>query len=152
MRRDPWYVRYRLAMMIVGFTTTAVLSFWVLVVGPDEILRAYPSPERHKGVREWSAASAELPRAPEGDFDGDEVKDVIDCRGYYMQPFFGEKTRVLVEIRSGASGELLLVHAWSGMSWDAPFWCGDLDGNGTDEVAVEDGDEMTVLGRNAELH
>jgi hypothetical protein len=54
----------------------------------------------------------------------------------------------MVWVRSGRTHELLLAHAIDGM-FDAT-WCGDIDGNGADDLRVSDCGREYVLGYQRE--
>jgi hypothetical protein len=91
---------------------------------------------------------APAPRITTGDFDGDRVPDELECEYFHMEPLFRASTSGMVYVRSGASGEVLLAHAVP-TPLHGCFWLGDLDANGTDDIAIEGKSGMIVYGRTA---
>ncbi|MFN0009952.1 MAG: hypothetical protein ACKVXR_18825 [Planctomycetota bacterium] len=134
-----------LALLIPGWFLSMGL---VLLDGFADVRRAYPSPELHVGVQELALSaprtkgeSAEVSR----DFDGDGVADELSNEYFHMEPLFERATSGMVRVRSGATSELLLAHAVP-----TPFtpcsWFGDVDGNGTEDVLVQEMQRTVVLG------
>ncbi|HVS08318.1 MAG TPA: hypothetical protein VMS76_00495 [Planctomycetota bacterium] len=152
----------RHALLRIGWglgTTISVAFAWIvacaLLRNGSDILRAYPSPERHEGVREISRADPKRDGAHleclvgTGDFDGDGADDSLDVEYFHMEPLFRAATSGMVFVRSGRDGTPLLAHAVP-----TPFthacWLGDLDGNGTDDIEIDDGARVVRLGFVAE--
>jgi hypothetical protein len=152
----------RHALLRIGWglgITISVAFAWIvacaLLRNGSDILRAYPSPERHEGVREISRAGpkgngAHLEcLAGTGDFDGDGIDDSASVEYFHMEPLFRAATSGMVFVRSGRDGSRLLAHAVP-----TPFthvsWLGDLDGNGSDDIEVDDGACAVRLGSVAE--
>lgn len=131
-------------------TTPFLLLFLLAYAEPFDRMRAYPSPERHEGVARVELDGGVAPKALEdGDFDGDGIEDKLSLDCFHMKPFGGRETRGLVSVRSGKTGELLLAHA---VSFCFSFarsatWIGDLDGNGSNEVLIEDDGSRFALAR-----
>jgi hypothetical protein len=130
----------------------AFVSFLIIAVldGSRDVLRAYPSPEFHADVREIPVpiphAVSEDALTPR-DFDGDGVADQLSNESFHMEPLFARATSGMVQVRSGATMKLLLAHAVS-TPVDRVSWCGDADGNGTEDVLVEELGRSTVLGHS----
>lgn len=135
------------ACVLAAVGLFVVVSFVAVLLSGNagDILRAYPSPERHDGIREL-AVTASLPASVlAGDFDGDGTEDTLSIEYFHMEPLFQRTTSGMVEVRSGGTGEILLAHAV-----DTPLsratWCGDIDGNGTEEVLIQDDGRRFALG------
>jgi hypothetical protein len=120
----------------------------------EDIARAYPSPEMHWHVRELGLSDAELASKPgsesaPADFDGDGTLDELVFEYFHMEPLFSRPTSGMIRVISGRTHELLLAHAV-----DGPFsrveWCGDLDGNGTDDLRIHDEGRWRALGYQRE--
>ncbi|MEM7515833.1 MAG: hypothetical protein AAF368_02770 [Planctomycetota bacterium] len=120
------------------------LLFVLLLLTNKDMANAYPSPERHERVKRLPAASISVSVAATGpeelpgleeerDFDGDGVADRLSIEFFQMEPLFTPVTSGMVLIHSGATGALLLAHAVPS-PLDFPKWCGDVDGNGTEDV------------------
>ena len=56
---------------------------------------------------------------------------------------FAETTNLEVRVVSGASGERLFSLS---TRWNLAGWCGDVDGNGTEDILLRSGDERRVHG------
>jgi hypothetical protein len=84
-----------------------------------------------------------------GDYDGDGLADVLMGSPNAKSPT-GHHAEGRVEVRSGADGSLLMARfgASSSRMGDHIAGVGDVDGDGTDDLAVtdEDGDRVLVLG------
>lgn len=122
----------------------------MFVVDAQDTLRAYPSPERLKGVRDIDLTSSQAAerssqKLEAGDFDGDGSQDELAVEYYHMEPLFSRDTSALAYVHSGRDHRLLLARAV-----DCPFtdvhWCGDVDGNGTDDLFVEDDGRRFAMG------
>jgi hypothetical protein len=79
------------------------------------------------------------------DFDGDGTLDRIEVEYYHQEPMFSASKSGMVIVSSGATGEPLLAYAV-----DCPMnpvaWCGDVDGNGTEDVLVVENARAVVIG------
>jgi hypothetical protein len=135
----------------MGCTFVAVillLTIWIglaLYRDPNDVLRAYPSPERLNSVRivlldPWQ----HIRELPCGDFDGDGVLDQFVVRSYHMEPLFATSTSALVEVRSGRTQEVLACKSVPAVLVRVS-WCADRDGNGTEEVVFDYGDGRCVM-------
>lgn len=138
-----------LGWLSVTFLVALVLGTTVaLAIVPDgwDIVNAYPSPEHHAGVARLDVPFPDgIEWDHRGDFDGDGTDDVLEVESYSMQRLFGRWTGGLLRLRSGRTKELLFAHALP-TPIDTAVWCGDRDGNGTDDVLVED-ETWKVFGR-----
>lgn len=115
----------------------------------DDVRRAYPSPEVHEHVSELDPASTRAASpAVRQDFDGDGVVDHLDVEYLHMEPLLARATSGMVYVWSGATREVLFAHAVANPMIQASWW-GDVDGNGTDDVRVEDAPAVRVFGRDA---
>jgi hypothetical protein len=80
------------------------------------------------------------------DFDGDGVEDELSVDYVHREPLFARTTSGMVYVYSGRTGEVLLARAVD-VPINTAWWCGDRDGNGTDEVLVRDNGRRFALGR-----
>jgi hypothetical protein len=142
----------------VSVATVAVLLFLgyvaLLLVNLDDILRAYPSPEQNDHVRELPLSDAQVTSesatdSATGDFDGDGTPDELTVEYFHIEPLFSRATSGMLHVVSGRTRELLLARVI-----DTPFseakWCGDLDGNGTDDLRIHDEGRWRALGYQRE--
>lgn len=90
----------------------------------------------------WSSWD-DLGATRSGDFDGDGTEDSLDVD--YNEN--GGNDRGLVYVRSGSSDAILLK-----LPVDCPIdsakWAGDMDGNGTCDVAVRSNGQCRILGHD----
>jgi hypothetical protein len=149
--RPPSGLLKRVAISVATAAALLLLGYIaVLWMTCGDILRAYPSPETHDHVHEIALSDAQVALDPESesgrtDFDGDGTPDELDVEYFHMEPLFSRTTSGMVYVRSGRTNELLLAHAV-----DTPLcrahWCGDLDGNGTDDLRIRDDGRCFALG------
>lgn len=128
-----------------------IVVVWVWSAVIVDILAAYPSPERHEHVRVTHLAapvSSATTRAPSvaHDFDGDGTPDRFETEYYHMEPLFSRVGNGLLRVISGADGSVLVCHATVTPIANEE-WCGDFDGNGTDDVLCDDDGQWCVLAR-----
>ncbi len=150
---DAAVLRDRLAAVFVGSVLLACGMVTYGVLGGEDMLRAYPSRERHEGVYELAVPESELAALPgldsdegNGDFDGDGVTDELSVEYFHIEPLFKRSTSGLVEVRSGRTGQVLLAHLVDA-AINRAWWYGDRDGNGTEDILVLDEGHRFVLGR-----
>jgi|GEM_PF-2039799 len=145
-RRDEFGFGY--SILVASLTFLAPVSLLLQLLFVDEYLEgraARVSPECLEGVIEVQVPAGFVPRSTvAGDFDGDGAPDRVSKRYRDYIPPEGPATCALVEIRSGRTGELLLAKAVGVWAWHD--WFGDLDGNGSDEVVIEDRGRVIALG------
>jgi hypothetical protein len=147
---DAAVPRDRLATVIVGSVLLGCGLMTYGLLGGEDMVRAYSFPEQHGGIYELGQP-AELPttsREPSvaADFDGDGTADDLWVDYLHREPLFGRATSGMVYVRSGRTGDVPLAHAVA-TPLNMATWCGDLDGNGTDDVLLEDLGRRFVLGR-----
>ncbi len=145
-------IRDCVAAIFVGSVLLACGLVTYGVLGGEDMLRAYPSRERHEGVYEFDAPDAQVASFPGadvavGDFDGDGTADELTIDHFHMEPLFERDTWGMVYIRSGQTHDVLLAHAVDTPVPSGARWSGDLDGNGTDDLLVSDEGRQFVLGR-----
>lgn len=115
----------------------------------------------HDRVQEWNSVEMhlnvhELARVEDGssettelfqkrDFDGDGVVDDASVIEYRVVSAFGRGIWKLLTVKSGRTGEDLLVRGL-GFIDSVKGWVGDHDGNGTIDLEVKEYDEFVVLG------
>jgi hypothetical protein len=99
-----------------------------------DILRGWSNPPQYVQVQRLESSLTEPPQPRErGDFDGDGVDDKLDVTYLHRDFVFAESTSGMLYVRSGASGAVLLAHPLP-TPMNAARWCGDVDGDGRDEV------------------
>ena len=150
----------RSILTVVGIVALALLfPGWFLLMGlllldgfADVRKAYYPPPELHVGVQELALSaprtkgeSAEVPH----DFDGDGIADELSNDYFHMEPLFEPVTSGMVRVRSGATSELLLAHAVP-TPLNHCSWFGDVDGNGTEDVLVQEMERTVVLGHQGQ--
>lgn len=140
-------------LLRAGLAGASALSAWIvfaMYADPDDVLRAYPSPEVLDGTRIIELASLQTADRPSlaldaGDFDGDGTRDELAIEYHHMEPLFSRDTSALAYVYSGRSHAVLLAR-----EIDCPFtdvhWCGDVDGNGTDDLFVDDDGRPYAMG------
>lgn len=145
-----WSAELRLATKVVGaIVGGGVLLSAALFVSADA-WSAWTVPKSNAGVVALRSGDAARPHRTAfastiHDFDGDGIADVLDTTYYHVEPpWAAAHTSGLVLVRSGSNGQVLLAHA-TPTPLDRAHWCGDVDGNGTADVFVED-DVPLVLG------
>jgi hypothetical protein len=158
--RRAWQVlpgvasRVFLAVCVSIFVLVGLVMFvWLfvpIIFGPEDVLRAYRFPEEHAHVRAlaWTSAGPDTSAKSAGiahDFDGDGTADVVTTEYLHREPIFGRATSGMVYVRSGTTGAALLAHAIACPLPEASF-CGDRDGNGTDDLHVVDAGQSHLLG------
>ncbi|MCK6446697.1 MAG: hypothetical protein L6Q99_09930 [Planctomycetes bacterium] len=143
--------RFDLAAIFIGVPVGLGALFVGSVLGCvmlKEAWSAWNLPATEVGaarLRSGDAALVFAPSAPQGpyaatyaDFDGDGVQDRLEVRYHHVEePFVSRSTSGLVLVTSGATDAVLLGYAVPTPFHDAS-WCGDVDGNGTADVFVED--------------
>ena len=152
--KPPGYglLRFGLGLGISVSLASACIVVVALLANAEDILRAYPSPEKHDDVRQiWRADPREESDARPGclvgtgDFDGDGLDDAISVEYFHMEPLFRPSTSGMVFVRSGRDGKPLLAQATP-----TPFthvsWLGDVDSNGTDDIETDDGKSRITFG------
>lgn len=149
LRRGPGHVIAFAGFSMVWIPLLLLVLWAALLLSDDDVRRAYPSPERHAGVREWKLSGPlpppDLRREAGGDFDGDGVLDVLTLEYFHMEPLHRPTTSGMVYVRCGRTGEVLLAHAVASPI-SGYLWAGDVDGNGTDDVLVKSRGTWSVLG------
>lgn len=106
----------------------------LLVADGADIARGWKNPSQYALVQRLDPAPTTPPPARErGDFDGDGVDDELDATYLRREFVFAESTSGMLYVRSGASGEILLAHPLP-TPMNAAHWCGDLDGDGRDDI------------------
>jgi hypothetical protein len=126
------------AASFVGTLTALLLLTYVVfrLVGDwDDIRRGWTVTGEYESTRRTRAVVAPTgtPRATRGDFDGDGVDDELEVVYLVRELLFSAGTRGMLYVRSGASGAVLLAHPLP-TPMNAARWCGDIDGDGRDEV------------------
>ena len=96
------------------------------------------------------ASECRLQHGESGDFDGDGVLDSLTMDALEFPDGWGTSERAVVRIRSGADQSVLLEHDTGVTVWGwvcgEGHWCGDIDGNGTDDVLFSDDRGRYALG------
>lgn len=138
---------YGLAAGIVLTFLGACVYFWS-AYGADWA-RAWTHPDRLAGVEVIAAGDMggrSVAPVVARDFDGDGTADLVETEYVRREPILGRVTSGMIRVLSGADGSMLAQRATS-----TPIcrerWIGDVDGNGTDDIAFEDGLETLVLAR-----
>lgn len=113
----------------------------------DRIAETIPAWREMSATDVWRALDRAAGKSEEasGDFDGDGVPDRLDVEYYHQEPLFSKPTSGIAMVVSGATGRTLLAVAVS-TPMDRAHWCGDLDGNGTDDVLVVQIGNAVVFG------
>jgi hypothetical protein len=156
---DPWLRAWRggigrpcvfAGYALVGTFVLALLAMLLLVwsaCGADT-LRAYTHPDQLADVRVLDAdgPARRAPSEPRvvADFDGDGTVDTIEVEYLRREPLFARTTSGMLRVLSGADGSVLAARAVS-IPICRETWCGDIDGNGTDDVRFQDEGVTYVL-------
>jgi hypothetical protein len=129
-----------IVLALAAIVTLKALDWWLHAGG-----HAYPSPEMHEHVRRLPiGADAVSASDAAHDFDGDGIADAFNVSCFHMEPLFRRATSGMLRVRSGSDGTTLLAHALD-TPMDPVEWCGDRDGNGSDDLIVSDQGERFVL-------
>lgn len=129
----------------------SVLTFGLAVLANvEDVGRAYLDRDRLSGVdvlelRELAWGPALEPRLAR-DFDGDGVEDSVETEYLHREPLFDRSTSGVLRVRSGADGSLL-AQRMTATPICNERWIGDVDGNGTDDLAFENGYDTWILAR-----
>lgn len=129
---------WRLAAASLGPLALGVFAVFVLLCCSSgdaaDIFRGWTNPPQYAQVRRLER-SLMAPPAPRerGDFDGDGVDDAFEITYLNRDFVFADSTSGMLYVRSGARGAVLLAHPLPTPMNDA-HWCGDLDGDGRDDV------------------
>lgn len=81
-----------------------------------------------------------------GDWDGDGVSEFLRTKYVRTQKFYSHGSLQKIEVVSG-SDDRLLGRVEFRMPFAVPKKCGDLDGDGFEEFAVEYGRDILIYGR-----
>ncbi len=125
-----------IAAVLVGCVVVLVGLFVLLRFFGDgeDIVRGWKNPPQYSMVQRLEPSPATRPPERErGDFDGDGVDDELEKTYLHRDFVFAKSTSGMVYVRSGASGAVLLTHPLPAPV-SAAHWCGDIDGDGRDDV------------------
>jgi hypothetical protein len=99
-----------------------------------------------RGVQRGESAGYGEDSSALADFDGDGTLDRLSVEYYHQEtPFAKKSSSGMVLVMSGSTGETLLGYATPCHFYPAS-WCGDVDGNGTQDVIAESDIEPIVFG------
>lgn len=138
-------------LLAAAFVLSSLLltSVFVGTLGA-ELLAAYAHRDRLAGVNVFRLS--DIPSRPPAtprvahDFDGDGTADSVETEYLHREPLFDRTTSGILRVSSGADGSLLAQRV-TATPICTERWIGDVDGNGTDDVAFEDGCDTLVLAR-----
>lgn len=134
-----WWVLLPFAVVMEALTIVAVFDLddmWTYhYANPTNLERVTVLEEPgHLGAR---------PRVQE-DFDGDCVPDRFEFEYFRMRAWGGEGTCGLLRLYSGLDGAEILAFP-TAMPFAEVCWLGDIDGDGTDDLCVENGGQPSCL-------
>jgi hypothetical protein len=125
-----------IAALLAGSAVALIGLYGLLRFVGDgaDIVRGWSNPPQYAQVQRLENSVSNPPQPRErGDFDGDRVDDKLDVTYLHRDFVFAESTSGMLYVRSGASGAVLLAHPLP-TPMNAARWCGDIDGDGRDEV------------------
>lgn len=136
-RRSNWMSFVIAPSVGAGLLVVLFVAAIGLLVDADDLARGWSNPARYESVRRESLSvhDLKLPKSEHGDFDGDGVVDKLEVVYLHREFLTQESTSGMVYVWSGMDGAMLLAHPVPTPMSDA-FWCGDSDGDRSDEVFV----------------
>lgn len=136
-RRSNWMSFVIAPLVSAGLLVVLFVAALWLLGDAEDLARGWSNPGRYESVRRESlpAHDLKLPMSERGDFDGDGVADKLEVVYLRREFLTKESTSGMVYVWSGEDGTVLLAHPVPTPMSDV-FWCGDSDGDRSDEVFV----------------